>query len=301
MWAISPVLMKEGLKNCTPNEVPPVRSVAFIIAMSVLMLLTQPGKLPHLTPRLLASLMGSVALSTMMGDLLYTYSIEKIGASLAVSVSCGYPLITVFFSIMLLGEHVTALVWCGTVLIVSGLLIIKYDASRQEKLKSPPGYELVDYEERMKRRSDMTKGILFALGSALCSGINIPIIKLLMLEGGWNPTESYFLRALAFFIMAWTLREVQHCVAPNSIRLLKTLPFSTWASLLGSGLIGIALSGVLFGKCIHEFPVSVVTPITASSPFMTVILSRVFLKEKLSRIQNVGIVLVIAGSVSVSL
>jgi len=301
MWAISPVLMKEGMKNCTPNEVPPVRSVAFIITMSLLMLATQPGKLPHLTPGLLAGLMGSVALSTMLGDLLYTYSIQKIGASLAVSVSSGYPLITVFFSIVLLGEHVPALVWLGTAVIVSGLLVIKYDASRQEKARYAPAYKLIDSAERTRRRANMTKGISFALGSALCSGINIPLIKLLMTEGGWNPVENYFLRALAFFIMAWTMREVQHHIAPETIRLLKTLPLLTWASLLGSGLIGVALSGVLFAKCIHDFPVSVVTPITACSPFITVVLSRVILKEKLSRMQNAGVALVIIGSVSVSL
>ncbi|MDR1651937.1 MAG: DMT family transporter [Synergistaceae bacterium] len=299
MWAVSPVLMKEGMKHCTPNEVPPVRSVSFIVTMSLLMLIIQPGQMPYLTPKLLAGLMGSVALSTLLGDLLFTYSIQKIGASLAVSVSCGYPLIAVLFSILLLGEQVSFLVWCGTVLIVLGLLVIKLDASLQSGRNA--GYKLMDYDEMERRRADMTKGILFALGSAVCSGINIPVIKLLMLEGGWNATESYFLRATAFFIMAWTLREVQHHVAPETVKLLRTVPAKSWLALLGSGIIGMAVSGVIFGKCIDEFPVSVVTPVTASSPFMTVILSRIFLKEKLSRMQCAGVSLVIAGSVSVSL
>jgi drug/metabolite transporter (DMT)-like permease len=147
----------------------------------------------------------------------------------------------------------------------------------------------------------MTGGIAMALGSAVCSGINIPVIKLLMTEGGWNPTESYFLRGVAFFFMSWTMREAQHHFAPDAISPVEKLPIGGWAALLCSGVVGIALSGVLFALCIQNFPVSSISPITASSPFMTVLLSRIFLKEKLSRAQSAGVALVIVGSVSVSL
>jgi drug/metabolite transporter (DMT)-like permease len=207
--------------------------------------------------------------------------------------------VTALVSIVLLGERVKPLVWLGTVLIILGLLVIKFDASRQEQANA--GYTLESFGERERRRANMAKGILFALGSAVCSGINIPVIKLLMLKGGWNPTESYFLRSAAFFFMAWAAREAQHRFFPNSIKPIEKFPPIAWMSLLGSGLIGIALSGVLFGVCIARFPVSVITPITASSPFMTVLLARVVLKEKLSRIQSAGVALVIAGSISVSL
>jgi DME family drug/metabolite transporter len=301
MWAISPVLMKEGLKSCSPNEVPPVRSITFFATTATLMLVLQPGEMPYLTPKLIFGLIGSVGLSTMLGDLLYTYSIQKIGASLAVSVSSGYPLITAVFSIILLGEHVTALVWFGTFLIIAGLLVIKRDSPKQERIKSGVDYHLVDYAEKVKKRADMTKGIAFALGSAICSGINIPLIKVLMVSGGWSPVENYFLRAVIFFVMAWTMREVQHRFAPKAIVPIESMPISAWVSLLASGVVGVALSGVLFAKCLQNFPVSVVTPITASSPFMTVLISRVFLKEKLSVAQSAGVALVIAGSISVSL
>ncbi|MDR1965859.1 MAG: DMT family transporter [Synergistaceae bacterium] len=301
MWAVSPVLMKEGLKFCMPNDIQPIRSVSFLVSTAILMLAFQPGRMPHVTMPLFAGLVGSTALSTLLGDLLYTYSIQRIGASLAVSVSSGYPLITAVVSISLLGEHVTALVWFGTFLIISGLLVIKFDSSLQEKMKTPAGYVLPDREEAAKNRANMTKGIALALGSAVCSGINIPIVKLLMVEGGWSPTESYFLRAAVFFAMAWGLREAQHRVAPKSISQIEKMPAIAWAALLASGVIGIGLSGVLFGKCIQEFPVSVVTPITASSPFMTALLSKIFFKETLSRVQYAGVALVIAGSVSVSL
>jgi drug/metabolite transporter (DMT)-like permease len=213
MWAISPVLLKRGMKYCAPNDVPAIRSISFFLTMAAIMLITQPGKMPFMSLKLFAGLAGSVALSALIGDLLYTYSVQKIGASLAVTVSCGYPLISVAVSVVLLHEHVSLLVWCGTVLIISGIVIIKLDSSRQERRKT--GYELIDFDEQAKRRANMTNGIAMALGSAVCSGINIPILKLLMEEGGWNPTESYFLRGAVFFFMAWAVREGQHHFSPN--------------------------------------------------------------------------------------
>jgi DME family drug/metabolite transporter len=299
MWAVSPILQKEGLKYSTPNEIPAVRSISFFLVMAVFMLASQPGEMPFMTLKLFGGLLVSVALSTMMGDLFFAISINKIGASLAVSISSSYPLIAAIVSIFALHEHVKPLVWFGTFFIVLGIVVIKSDASRQEKIKT--GFVVEDFEEMLKRRADTRKGILFASASALCSGINIPILKLLMDKGGWNPTESYFLRAAVFFFMAWTMRAIQRRFVPSSIKDLEKLPLSTWIYFLSSGVVGIALSGVLFGVCIVRFPVSVVTPITASSPFMTVILSRIFLKEHLSRVQSVGIALVIAGSISVSL
>jgi drug/metabolite transporter (DMT)-like permease len=299
MWAVSPILQKEGLKYSTPSEIPAIRSISFFLTMAAFMLVTQPGKMPLMTPKLFAGLLMSVTLSTLMGDLFFAISINKIGASLAVSISSSYPLIAALVSIFALHEHVKTLVWCGTVFIVLGIVIIKSDASRQEKMKT--GFVVEGFDEMLKRRSDTRKGILFASASALCSGINIPILKLLMDKGGWNPTESYFLRAAVFFFMAWTMREAQRRWFSSSIKDLEKLPLSTWIHFLSSGVVGIALSGILFGICIVRFPVSVVAPITASSPFMTVLLSRIFLKERLSRVQSAGIALVIAGSISVSL
>ena len=65
--------------------------------------------------------------------------------------------------------------------------------------------------------------------------------------------------------------------------------------------MALAIGGLLFGICINTLPVSVVTPITAASPFITVLLARAIHKEKLNRLQIVGVTFVIVGSIAVSL
>ncbi|MCL2684728.1 MAG: DMT family transporter [Synergistaceae bacterium] len=298
MWALSPVFIKEGMKYCAPNEVPAVRSISFIIVMVFFMMVTQPGTMPRLTPALFAGSFANALISSLVGDLLYTYAIQKIGASLAVAVSSGYPIVSALISIFVLNEKMSALVWLGTVMIVTGIFVIKMGSSSPGDPKAVCG---PDSGDRNARRANMAKGISLALATAFCYGINIPIMKILIVDGGWSPTENYFMRSVIFFFLTWTMREIQYRFTPGAIQPVEKLPLKAWTYLTLSSIFGISLSGILFGMCLARFPVSVVTPICASSPFMTLIFARVFLKEKLSKIQGAGIVMVIAGSISVSL
>ncbi len=296
LWAISPILMKKGLKEgCPPNEVPAIRSIAFLLSMLVIFLYVRPASWPKLTPWLLLGLIVNVGSSTLFGDLLYVYAIDMIGASLAVTISCGYPLVTTLFSILLLGERITTMVWIGTLMIIGGLLLIRYDAAR--KNKQPPEYTLVDRDEKKRTM----RGILLAAASAFLSGANMPLNKMLMVEGQWTPVESYFLRSVVFFALVWGTRIVQEYRFPNAIRPVRWVPLRAWLALLGGGIVALTFAGLLYGYCIQVLPVSAVTPITASSPFMTVVLSRIIFKEKLTNLQRGGVFLVIAGSISVSL
>ncbi|MDL2264561.1 EamA family transporter [Synergistaceae bacterium OttesenSCG-928-I11] len=122
-----------------------------------------------------------------------------------------------------------------------------------------------------------------------------------MIRGNWSGPETYFLRNAVFMIIAWALRFVQNRKFKNSVVPLRNLPLRSWLAFIGNGTVGVALGGVAFAMCIRVLPVSVVTPITASSPFITVLLARVFMKEKLTATQGAGIALVIAGSIAVSL
>ena len=297
-WALSPIFMKEGLKaGAGPNEVNPIRSIGYLLTMTLAMFVLQPGKWPYLTYFLIAGLFINVGTSAVIGDLMYICAIDKIGASLAVSVSSGYPLVTTIFSIILLGEEIGILVWAGTVLIICGILVIRYDATRRENEEKAPQYD-VNFKET---RTEKLKGIFLALAAAVLWGANIPFLKRMMIVGDWTPVESYFLRSTVFFVLVWALRLVQGRKFAGSVIPLESLPLRAWGGFMCSGVIGVALGGIAFAMCIQVLPVSVVTPITASSPFMTVLISRILFKEKLSRLQAIGVVLVIAGSIGVSL
>ena len=295
MWAISPILMKKGMKRAGPNEVNPIRSFSYLLTMTIAFVVLGDGTYPTLTPLLLLGLIVNVSTSAVMGDQLYIFSINKIGASLAVSISCGYPLIATFFSILLLGEQITTLVWIGTVCIICGLIVIKLASSKKRS-------NALELSNRDRHAATETfKGIVFAVGAAVCWGANMPFMKMLMVQGNWTAVELYFLRSVIFICVVWGLRLFLFKKFRRAVMPLKKVPLKSWLAFLASGSVAMAIAGILYGYCISMMPVSVVTPITASSPFVTVLIARLFYREKLSRLQNVGIVLVIAGSIAVSL
>jgi uncharacterized membrane protein len=286
--------MKIGMRRAGPNEVSPIRSLSYFAAMAAAMLIFQPGRWPSVTPLMMLAVFANVATSSVLGDQLYIYSINKIGASLAVSVNSAYPLVTTVVSIFVLGEEITRLIWAGTVLIIIGLLLVTQGASRKMKEADP------DRKGNLAAKT-LLAGIALAAASAVCSGINNPFIKVIMHEGGWSPVETYFLRSLAYIVIVWSVRLFEWRRFPHIVMPLRKVRLKSWLALLSGGFVALALGGVLFGICVNVLPVSVVTPITASSPLLTVMIARFFYKERLTRVQNAGVVFVILGSIAVSL
>jgi drug/metabolite transporter (DMT)-like permease len=286
--------MKIGMRRAGPNEVSPIRSLSYFAAMTAAMLVFQPGRWPSVTPLMMLAVFANVATSSVLGDQLYIYSINKIGASLAVSVNSAYPLVTTVVSILVLGEEITRLIWAGTVLIIIGLLLVTQGASRKMKEADP------DRKGHLAAKT-LLAGIALAAASAVCSGVNNPFIKVIMHEGGWSPLETYFLRSLAYIVIVWSVRLFEWRRFPHIVMPLRKVRLKSWLALLSGGFVALALGGVLFGICVNVLPVSVVTPITASSPLLTVMIARFFYKERLTVVQNAGVVFVILGSIAVSL
>jgi drug/metabolite transporter (DMT)-like permease len=282
------------MRRAGPNEVSPIRSLSYFTAMLAAMLIFQPGRWPTLTPLMLLAVFANVATSSVLGDQLYIYSINKIGASLAVSVNCAYPLVTTVVSIFVLGEKITTLIWVGTVCIIIGLLLVTQGMSRKARNADPD-------RKRELAAKTIFVGIALAAGSAICSGVNNPFIKVIMREGGWNPIETYFLRSVAYIVIVWVVRLIEWRKFPHIVMPLRKVRLKSWLALLCGGFVALAMGGVLFGVCVNVLPVSIVTPITASSPLITVIIARLFYKERLTKVQNAGVVFVILGSIAVSL
>lgn len=297
LWAISPILMKEGMKSAGANEVNPIRSIGFFATMLLILLATQPGHMPRVTLYQFLALLINVGLSNAVGDQLYIHSIRMIGASLAVSIGCAYPLVSTFFSIWVLGEHITLLVWIGTVSIIGGLIVIQYASAA--KSKSGLTDEMAVTQKSETKR--MLRGFILAIAAALCWGANIPFIKYILVGSDWTPAEYYFIRSIVFLAIVWSIRAISCWRFKGGIVPLRRVSLRAWGALLAGGMVSLAVGGTLFGVCVNSLPVSIVTPITAASPFITVLLARVIHKERLTRRQIAGVTLVIIGSIAVSL
>ena len=297
MWAASPIMVARGmvLSKCTSNEINPIRSISFFLFTLAVALIYTKGSIPLVSsPKAFLYIAGNVLLSYLIGDILYFIAIRKIGISLAVPVSNAYPILVVVTSWLMLGEPITLQIVSGIVIVISGLLFLRFGGDRQNSDKDG----LIPKEIGL---SNLMKGFLFAIGAGLCWAVGAPLTKMAMETSGLGPVEISFYRALALLIMAWSYRFFLVKYHPGSIIPLRSISLKAWLYILAAAVVGLALGSILYTACIDVMPVAVVTAITSTSPFIAALFGHFVLKEKLSRLQWAGVVMIISGSVTVSL
>lgn len=297
MWAASPIMVGRGMavSKCTSNEINPIRSISFFLVTLALAYAHSGGSIPVvLSPKALLYISGNVLMGYLIGDVLYFIAIREIGISLAVPVSNAYPMLVVLTSWLMLGEPITLQIVLGIMIVISGLLLLRFGGVRPDSQNEERGLREIGLSKLMR-------GFLFAIGAGLSWAIGAPLTKLAMETSGLGPVYISFYRALALLIMSWTYRLILVKFRPGTIMPLRSIPFGGWAYFLGAAVIGLALGSILYATCISSMPVAVVTAITATSPFIAALFGHFVLKDRLTRLQWTGVVLIICGSVTVSI
>jgi len=295
LWAASPIMADRGvaLSRCTANEINPIRSFMFLILSFAAALVVGGGHIPLVTsPKAYAFIFGGVFVSYMFGDVFYFMSIRILGISIAVPVANAYPMLVTLTSWLLLGEPITLTVFIGVTTVVAGLLFLRLGVPKSdtaaERSLMPKGKKLV-------------KGFVLAIAAGCCWALGAPMTKLSIVYSGLGAVDITFYRSVAFFILAWGSRYALQCMNPASTVPLRTLPRAGWIYMSASGAIGLCIGSILYAACIEVMPVAIVTAITATSPFMAALFGHFVLKQKLFPLQWCGVIMIIAGSVVVSL
>lgn len=297
MWAASPIMVARGmaLSKCTSNEINPIRSISFFVFTLIFALIHSNGSIPIvLSPKALLCIGGNVFFGYLVGDVLYFIAIKKIGITIAVPVSNSYPILVVITSWFLLGEPITLQIVAGIIVVITGLLMLRFGGVKEKKDEDGPAIKEIGL-------SNLMKGFLFAIGAGLAWAFGAPLTKMAMETSGLGPVEISFYRAAALLIMAWGYRFLLVKFRPSALMPLREVPLKAWAYMLTAAVIGLALGSIFYTTCIRVMPVAVVTAITSTSPFIAALFGRFVLKESLTRVQWAGILMIIAGSVTVSI
>lgn len=297
MWAVSPIMVGRGmtLSNCTSHEINPIRSISFFAFTLAAVFIYLKGNIPVVSsPKALFYIAANVLIGNLIGDALGFIAIRKIGISLSVPITNAYPMLVVFTSWLMLGEPITIQIVLGIVVVISGLLLLRFGGYSRDREKD----ELAPKELGLSR---FMKGFIFAIGAGICWAIGAPLLKMAMQASGLGPVEITFYRAFTFLIMSWVYRFLLVKYRPGLIIPLRKVPILAWAYFLGASIIGLGLGSILYATCISVMPVAVVTAVTATSPFIAALFGHYVLKERLFKPQWAGVVLIIIGSVIVGL
>jgi drug/metabolite transporter (DMT)-like permease len=198
-------------------------------------------------------------------------AIQQIGASRATAIKNSSPLFSTLLAVLVLGESVSPLHWAAVLTIIAGLVLVAW--------RHEPGKVL------------RGGGVLMALGAAASYGIR-PLFLKFGLDAADLPLTATLVGAIAA-IAPYGYTLVRR--GGLSLGVCETPMRSIWL-FISAGVLQ-AFGFLALTVALSEARVSVVYPITASAPIVTLVCSYFLLRsgEHLTGRVGIGIVSVVFG------
>lgn len=208
--------------------------------------------------------------------LLHYSGIDKVGTSRAVTLRSTHPIFSVLIGITVLQEQATPAILVGTVLVVAGIVLTSWQVEKQIE-------------------SFRWHHLLFPMGTALITGIVHPIRRYAMMLANEPLFFAALVGAISLSCFASTL------IVPALRERIEWKPRSLMAFISAGAFESLA---VLF--MLHAFvtgPVVLVSPIAATSPIWTLLMSAAFLRdlERINRYAVIGTLCVVVGVIAIYL
>jgi len=254
MQAISTVLSAKALKNVDPIWSNVIKSFAsavvmfpIIVARGILF-----GRVNVRADALFFVILAAIV-GFGFGDTFLFKSIVLIGVSRAYTISFTSPLFTIILAMIFLNETFLPRYLVGAIFIVISLAIVS-----------------LELEEEGQKNINL-RGVIAAIATALCWAMGTILVTL-----GLRNIDVLLANAIRFPILALFLFIISE---PRKKRRVSGRDFML---LSISGVIGMVFGGIAFLLSIQLIGASRASPLNASSPVLASIISKAFLKEKVT-------------------
>jgi drug/metabolite transporter (DMT)-like permease len=241
------------------------------------------GVAPGCRPWAMAILAGIL---NMVASLSLYYSFEVGTMSIVAPVSSSYPALTVALS-LLSGERIHLLRGVGLAITLAGVILAA--TSFASPVKNGTAATAADGETA---HAHLSKGVGWAIFAAVGFGVLFWFLGFYVVPAVGGAVSVWVMRLTALVALAGVAAPVG-----QSIRLPRG---GVWWLLLAVGVLDTA-AFVANNAGLSTGQVSVVSVLASLYGAVTVLLSWIFLRERLERTQWLGIVLIFAGIVMVSL
>jgi drug/metabolite transporter (DMT)-like permease len=201
------------------------------------------NKLQMISGRALAFLAIAGVIHFIIGRLLAYNSFRLIGANRATPFTQTSPIYSIILSLIFLKEEITVYIIIGVLCMLAGVFLIS-----QEK-KSAVG------ENKKDISGNVVKGILLALGAALCWGITAVLIKPGVEEIGSSSAGAFVSYVTAAIVMG--------CLLLSRPRRMQLTQLSVKKNILPMAIAGLftAAGQLLYYMALGQSPASIVTPL----------------------------------------
>jgi drug/metabolite transporter (DMT)-like permease len=247
------------------------------------------GIAPGWHPWALAALAGVI---NMIASLSLYYSFQIGVMSIVAPVSSAYPALTVALAIAS-GERITVLRGAGLAVTLVGVILAAttFTPSAAGPANANPERESAPKESAPKESAHLSKGVGWALLAALGFGVLFWFLGFYVVPAVGSAISVWVIRLTCFSVLAAAAFPTRQSLALPS--------GSVWWLLAVVGFLDTA-AFVANNAGLSTGQVSVVSVLASLYGAVTVLLSWIFLREKLERTQWLGIILIFLGIVLVS-
>jgi drug/metabolite transporter (DMT)-like permease len=268
LFGMVPVILKLAFRHGGTTGVGMIIGLFVAVPANLLVLLVVRPNLALLTPFAIAAFaLGGLAGSGVGRRWNYN-AIQLIGPSRMATLWTASPVFTALVAAILYSEEVTPLRWAAIVAIVLGAALVTWT----------PGTGAFGW---------LSRGVIYALGATLLFGIRPLILKAGLLDAHL-PVAASTIGAIA---------ALMYALAMEDLRNLRVTKLDTAVALFVIGGVVQTASQLALTVGIAEGEVSVVYTLTACSPLVTLVFTRLFLRgvDEVTPRLVVGALITVAG------
>jgi uncharacterized membrane protein len=210
------------------------------------------------------------------GYLFFFKGFEMGNVSIVAATMNLWAVFTMMFASIFMGQRLTTTQTMGVFMIISGATLAS-----------------IDWSSITSQRFQLSLGVKEAILGAFFFGIFWNISEIISEEIGWLFTTLLVKFGIAVFLLIFSFAARQEVRLVNSS--IKTKYVILLMGMIEVGAVALVNYGLTIGDAI------LITPIASALSIVTIMLAVIFLKDKISKLQGIGIVMAIAGIVTTAL
>jgi bacterial/archaeal transporter family protein len=210
------------------------------------------------------------------GYLFFFKGFEKGNVSIVAATMNLWAVFTMLFAFMFMGQRLTMTQTLGVFMIISGTTLAS-----------------VDWERMTNQRFQLSLGVREAILGAFFFGIFWNISEIISEEIGWLLTTLLVKLGIVLFLFVFSLAAKQKVRLINAST--RTRYVILFMGMIEVGAVALVNYGLTIGDAI------LITPIASALSMVTITLAVIFLKDKISKLQGLGIFMAIVGIIVTAL
>ncbi len=279
-WAIAPILYRKALAGTKPVSANIVRSVTNAgVLFAVLLVLGKAGVLAALPVWVLAVTVVSGIVGLGIGDTLYMFGLKSLGVSRAVPLAATYPLFSLLWAVLLLGQPLSVTAVAGAVVIMFGIWLL----SRQKT------GEKVEVKGKI-----VLLGVVMCLATAVAWSVGITLMDVAISTSNITSLDANYaivtlrVASMALFFML---------LAPfvDKTHGFLKMKRKTVIQLCVGGLVANGVGWLLLNYSFLSVAEAQAVPISSVSPLFAALAGFIFFHEKASAKTVLGALAIVAG------